>query len=148
MGGPMGGLFGKRDSGGGRDDIEDLRVPPPGPQSLSAASSPPPSLGNPFAGANGSPGLRPPMPPVVGGPLAGLSPKDIMALAATGAGGLGVPGGGGREINRGDCRMLLRIHVPGWAVTWKRGLVNNFLRVPLLAWVAGQLQYNSGTLRK
>ena len=93
----MGGLFGKRDSG--RDDIEDLRVPPPGPQSLSAASSPPPSLGNPFAGANGSPGLRPPMPPVVGGPLAGLSPKDIMALAATGAGGLGVPGGGGREFN-------------------------------------------------
>ena len=86
MGGPVGGLFGKRDSGG-RDDIEDLRVPP-----HSAASSPPP----PF-GSNGSLGhLRPPMPP--GGPLAGLSPKDIMALAATGAGGLGIPGGAGRKL--------------------------------------------------
>ena len=86
MGGPVGGLFGKRDSGG-RYDIEDLRVPP-----HSAASSPPP----PF-GSNGSLGhLRPPMPP--GGPLAGLSPKDIMALAATGAGGLGIPGGAGRKL--------------------------------------------------
>ena len=81
----MGGLFGKR------DDIEDLRVPP------QSSASPPPPVG-PFAGSNGSPGLRPPLPPA-GGPLAGLSPKDIMALAATGAGGLGVPGGAGREFN-------------------------------------------------
>ena len=92
----MGGLFGKRDSGGGgRDDIEDLRVPPPS-ASASPPPPPPPPVG-PFAGTNGSPvgGLRLPLGPPAGGPLAGLSPKDIMALAATGAGGggLGLPGG-------------------------------------------------------
>ena len=95
----MGGLFGKRDSGGGGpgrpDDIEDLRVPP---QSASASPPPPPPPPvGPFAGTNGSPvgGLRLPLGPPAGGPLAGLSPKDIMALAATGAGGggLGLPGG-------------------------------------------------------
>ena len=100
-GGLMGGLFGKRDSGGGGgpgrpDDIEDLRVPP---QSASASPPPPPPPPvGPFAGTNGSPvgGLRLPLGPPAGGPLAGLSPKDIMALAATGAGGgggLGLPGG-------------------------------------------------------
>jgi hypothetical protein len=67
------GMFGNHN----RDDIEDLRVPPP-------TSSP--SFMNSNGGGITSPHMR------HGGLMAGISPKDFMALAAAGGGGGGPPG--------------------------------------------------------